>query len=319
MASYRQSDHPSIKYTSPPTVMTILAATPTEGAIAQACPAIGAGLSSLLPAMMPPLSLSPSSAIGGYQARTISTRQSLHPRCFAYHPELHYREQHRKRRLRRILRHGGFTTPHSQTTLSPLTISLQSASTLLRCLPSPVTRQPATTPMLLISAAAPSPAQSPGISLTCLTAFSARSTSILAPPSPSVRTWSSKVPRPSLVISGGLMVNGSPGHLVYFTSYRDDTIRGDTDGGGSSSGSPADWGWIEFTPSSDDASTISFAVIRFGGYSIRTLPTRKSLHPRCFTYHPEQHYREQHRKRRLRRILRHGSFTPLIHKQLLHH
>ena len=62
------------------------------------------------------------------------------------------------------------------------------------------------------------------------------------------------------------MVNGSPGHPVYFTSYRDDTIRGDTDGGGSSSGSPADWGWIEFTPSSDDSSTISFAVIRYGGW-----------------------------------------------------
>ena len=69
------------------------------------------------------------------------------------------------------------------------------------------------------------------------------------------------------------MVNGSPGHLVYFTSYRDDSIRGDTDGGGSSSGSPADWGWIEFTPSSDDASTISFAVIRFGGYSNAGTPT----------------------------------------------
>ena len=139
--------------------------------------------------------------------------------------------------------------------------------------------------MLLTSAAAPSPAQSPGISLTCLTAFSARLTSILAPPSPSDRTWSLRAtPANKLVISGGLMVNGFPDHLVYFTSYRDDTIRGDTDGGGSSSGSPADWGWIEFTPSSDDASTISFAVIRYRRVSnpapLPTLEisTSKTLH-----------------------------------------
>jgi parallel beta-helix repeat protein len=73
-------------------------------------------------------------------------------------------------------------------------------------------------------------------------------------------------PNQRLVISGKLLVNGSSGHSVYFTSYRDDSIGGDTDGGGSSSGSPGDWGWIEFAPSSDDTSTISYAVVRYGGY-----------------------------------------------------
>ena len=96
-----------------------------------------------------------------------------------------------------------------------------------------------------------------------------------------------------LVISGGLMVNGSPDHPVYFTSYRDDTIRGDTDGGGSSSGSPADWGWIEFTPSSDDALHDLFRRHPLWWMDQQYL-SRQSLHPRCLAYHPELHYREQH-------------------------
>jgi hypothetical protein len=70
-----------------------------------------------------------------------------------------------------------------------------------------------------------------------------------------------------LVISGKLLVNGTTGHEVYFTSYRDDTIGGDTNGDGASTGNPGDWGWIEFSPSSDSSSLIDYAVIRYGGYS----------------------------------------------------
>ena len=72
-----------------------------------------------------------------------------------------------------------------------------------------------------------------------------------------------------LVVSGKLLVNGTSAQPVYFTSYRDDTVPavgGDTDNTPGSTGSRGDWGWIEFTPTSDPASTINHAVIRYGGY-----------------------------------------------------
>ena len=69
-----------------------------------------------------------------------------------------------------------------------------------------------------------------------------------------------------LVISGGLDGQrlSRSSRLLHFLSRRHHPRR--YRWGGSSSGSPADWGWIEFTPSSDDSSTISFAVIRYGGW-----------------------------------------------------
>jgi hypothetical protein len=69
-----------------------------------------------------------------------------------------------------------------------------------------------------------------------------------------------------LLINGRLSAVGTPSMPVYFTSYRDDAIGGDTDGGGSSSGSPGDWGWIEFSPTSDDSSQIAYATLRYAGY-----------------------------------------------------
>lgn len=68
-----------------------------------------------------------------------------------------------------------------------------------------------------------------------------------------------------LVVEGRLMVSGEALRPVYFSSYRDDTIGGNTDGGAFTTALPGDWGWIEFTPGSDDASTINQAVIRYGG------------------------------------------------------
>lgn len=69
----------------------------------------------------------------------------------------------------------------------------------------------------------------------------------------------------SLIVNGTLQVLGSADNHVYFTSYRDDSIGGDTDGDGPSTGSPSDWARIEFLDISNDASLIEHATIRYGG------------------------------------------------------
>ena len=74
-------------------------------------------------------------------------------------------------------------------------------------------------------------------------------------------------PSVRLVIDGKLQVNGEAGHPVTFTSSRDDAITGNTDGGAAHSGAPGDWGWIEFGPTSDPTSSISYASISYGGFA----------------------------------------------------
>jgi uncharacterized repeat protein (TIGR01451 family) len=70
----------------------------------------------------------------------------------------------------------------------------------------------------------------------------------------------------SIFVSGALRVLGTAEDPVYFTSYRDDTIGGDTNGDGASTGSRGDWRRIQFNDTSDDASSlIEYAIIRYGG------------------------------------------------------
>jgi hypothetical protein len=71
----------------------------------------------------------------------------------------------------------------------------------------------------------------------------------------------------SLTVNGGLRVEGTTSSPVVITSYRDDVYRGDTDGGGASTGSKGDWQQIRFADSSDDASSMSHVVVRYGGGS----------------------------------------------------
>ena len=68
-----------------------------------------------------------------------------------------------------------------------------------------------------------------------------------------------------LLIDGKLVAAGTSGQLIYFTSYRDDSVGGDTNGDGSSSGAKGNWGWIQFKSGSDDTSLIEYATIRYGG------------------------------------------------------
>ncbi|MDD5435377.1 MAG: NosD domain-containing protein, partial [Nitrospira sp.] len=69
-----------------------------------------------------------------------------------------------------------------------------------------------------------------------------------------------------LDINGALYAVGNPSEKIVFTSYRDDSIGGDTNGDGFSTGQPGDWGRIYFSDSVTDSLTrLEYAVIRYGG------------------------------------------------------
>lgn len=70
----------------------------------------------------------------------------------------------------------------------------------------------------------------------------------------------------NVIVDGTLQATGTAEAPVTFTSYRDDSAGGDTNGDGPSTGFDGDWGAITFNPGSD-ASQLDHAVIRYGGYS----------------------------------------------------
>ena len=72
-----------------------------------------------------------------------------------------------------------------------------------------------------------------------------------------------------LLVWGVLDAQGTSEHPIVFTSFRDDTYGGDTNGDGNASvAAPDDWGWIEYEDSSSDAANIlTHAVIKYGGRS----------------------------------------------------
>ncbi len=67
-----------------------------------------------------------------------------------------------------------------------------------------------------------------------------------------------------LFVIGSLVADGTSTNKVTFTSYADDSAGGDTNGDGSSSGSPGDWYGIVIL----DSGTGDFdhAIVRYGGY-----------------------------------------------------
>jgi len=67
-----------------------------------------------------------------------------------------------------------------------------------------------------------------------------------------------------LIVNGTLVSNGIAGDEVVFTSYRDDNFGGDTNGDGASTGSPGDWGRIDFS-APDAGCQMSYSRVRFAG------------------------------------------------------
>ncbi len=70
-----------------------------------------------------------------------------------------------------------------------------------------------------------------------------------------------------LIINGTLTANGTAANPIYFTSFRDDGICGDTNANGSTNQPTAgDWGFILFNAGSS-ISSLTRAVLRYGGLS----------------------------------------------------
>lgn len=67
-------------------------------------------------------------------------------------------------------------------------------------------------------------------------------------------------------INGTLIANGTSTNPVFVTSLADDTVFGDTNGDGPSTGTAGDWRGIVFGTNSD-ASVLRFMTVKFGGNS----------------------------------------------------
>ena len=74
-------------------------------------------------------------------------------------------------------------------------------------------------------------------------------------------------PGTDFYISGSLYAVGTSGDSIIFTSYRDDTIDGDTNNDGPSTGVRGDWGGIKFTGEKASQSQVQFVSIKYGASS----------------------------------------------------
>lgn len=69
----------------------------------------------------------------------------------------------------------------------------------------------------------------------------------------------------SLTINGTLNANGAAANLIYFTSYKDDSVGGDANGDGPSNGTSSDWGNIK--ANAGGTGTFNYTTTRYGGDS----------------------------------------------------
>ncbi len=71
--------------------------------------------------------------------------------------------------------------------------------------------------------------------------------------------------QPVLTVNGSLEIVGTGAQPVVFTSYRDDTYVGDTNGDGPSEGAPGDWNSLHISESG--SAVIRDCLFRYGGYN----------------------------------------------------
>lgn len=70
-----------------------------------------------------------------------------------------------------------------------------------------------------------------------------------------------------LFVKGTLDLQGTDSEPVVFTSSRDDSYAGDTNGDGNeTTPSPGDWGYIKFVSQANTTNTFEHAVVRYGGH-----------------------------------------------------
>ncbi|MFN3202441.1 MAG: right-handed parallel beta-helix repeat-containing protein [Bradymonadia bacterium] len=69
-----------------------------------------------------------------------------------------------------------------------------------------------------------------------------------------------------LTVNGAMIARGVEGGEIYFTSYRDDEIGGDTNGDGPSYGRPGDWEYIRFSSTvAADVTKLEHVHVRYAG------------------------------------------------------
>ncbi len=70
----------------------------------------------------------------------------------------------------------------------------------------------------------------------------------------------------TVTVNGKIKFQGTDSEPIVFTSIKDDTVGGDTNGDGPSQGYPGAWGQIAF-PTGNQGESIQYLQVRYGGVS----------------------------------------------------